>query len=176
MRTHKRYTNATFTHRVDHEAGRHRGPRAPHEPMLCAGCGAIYVKRRWSHTPAAQLLADARTRGPLQVRICPACRRSRTGVPHGFVHVDGDFVHTHETDITNLLRGEERRARDDNPLGRVLHLGPDGTGGLLVTTTTEHLAIRLGRALESAFDGRLLFGIAHETKLAHVWWHRDVAA
>ena len=47
---------------------------------------------------------------------------------------------------------------------------------LLVTTTTEHLAIRLGQALEKAFDGKVLFGFSHENKLAHVWWHRGEAA
>lgn len=176
MRTYKKYTNATFTHRVDHEAGRHRGPRAPHEPLLCAGCGAIYVKRRWSHAPSAHLLAGARAYQPIEVRICPACRRRKSGAPHGFVHVDGDFVAQHEGEIERLIRNEEKRATADNPLGQILQLAPDGTGGLLATTTTEHLAIRIGRALEKAFDGDLLFGFAHETKLAHVWWHRDMAA
>ena len=176
MRSQKRYTNATWTHRVDHEAGKHRGARAPHEPLLCAGCGAVYVKRRWSHEPAAHLLAGAHAYKPVEVKICPACRRRRSGTPHGFVHIDGEFVAQHEVEIGNLIRNEEARAAEDNPLGRILHLGPDGTGGLLVTTTTEHLAIRLGRMLEKTFDGKLLFGFAHETKLAHVWWHRDVAA
>jgi len=46
---------------------------------------------------------------------------------------------------------------------------------VLLSTTTEHLAIRLGRALEKAFDGRVLYGFSHENKLAHVWWHRDAA-
>jgi hypothetical protein len=49
------------------------------------------------------------------------------------------------------------------------------TDDVLITTTTEHLAIRLGRALEKAFDGRVLYGFSHENKLAHVWWHRDAA-
>ena len=51
MRSQKPYTNATFTHRVDHEAGRHRPPRAPGEPRVCGTCGAVYRGRRWA--PAA---------------------------------------------------------------------------------------------------------------------------
>jgi hypothetical protein len=176
MRTHKKYTNATFTRRVDHDAGRHRGARAPREPLLCAGCGAIYVKRRWTHEPSARAFDSAHAYQPIEVRVCPACRRRTSGAPHGYVHIDGEFVVRHHEEIERLVANEDARAREDNPLGRILQISPDGTGGLLVTTTTEHLAIRIGRALEKAFDGKLLFGIAHETRLAHVWWHRDLAA
>lgn len=175
MRTDKRYTHTTFTHRPDHDGGRHRTARAPSEPILCAGCGAIYANRRWSRSLNARVRADARGGGPIAVRICPACRRARSGMPHGFVHIDGEFVRRHRDEILRLLHNEVDRAAEDNPLGQVLDWGDDGTGGLLVTTTTEHLAIRLGRALEKAFDGKVLYGFSHENKLAHVWWHREEA-
>jgi hypothetical protein len=176
MRSRKRYTNTTFTHRPDQDAGRHRTPRAPSEPILCAGCGAVYVGRRWSHAGAAKIRAAGLAGQPIDVRICPGCRRRNAGLPHGFVHVDGEFVARHRDEILRLLHNEAGRSIEDNPLAQVLEWGDDGMGGLLVTTTTEHLAIRLGRALERAFDGKLLFGFSHENKLAHVWWHRDEAA
>jgi NMD protein affecting ribosome stability and mRNA decay len=175
MRTHKHYTNATFTHRVDHDGGRHRPPRAPSEPSLCAGCGAVYINRHWSRSAASRVRAARRAGDPIAVRVCPACRQRTTGVPHGFLHVSGEFVAQHREDILHLLHNEVSRAMDDNPLGQVLDWGEDGTGGLLLTTTTEHLAIRLGRGLEKAFDGKVLYGFSHENKLAHVWWHRDAA-
>jgi NMD protein affecting ribosome stability and mRNA decay len=174
MRTHKRYTNTTFTHRVDHLGGRKRPPRAPAEPALCAGCGAIYTRKRWSRAPGARL--HAAPGQPLAIRVCPACRRRAEGAPHGFVHVDGEFVARHQDEILRLLHNEVERSAEDNPTAQVLDWGDDGSGGLLITTTTEHLAVRLGRALERAFDGRVLFGFAHENKLAHVWWHRDAEA
>jgi hypothetical protein len=123
----------------------------------------------------------ARTRAsrggqPIEVRICGACRRRRTGVPHGFVHVDGEFVRTHRADIVHLLKNEAARAAEDNPLARIMDWHENGhTDDVLLTTTTEHLAIRLGRALEKTFDGKVLYGFSHENKLAHVWWHRDAA-
>jgi hypothetical protein len=46
--TSKRWTNVTFTKRVDHEAGRRRGPTAAKGPRICQACGAVYVKRRWT--------------------------------------------------------------------------------------------------------------------------------
>ena len=48
MRTNKKYTNVTFTKRVDHEAGLHRGARAPKERRVCHRCGAVYERRRWA--------------------------------------------------------------------------------------------------------------------------------
>jgi hypothetical protein len=174
MRTVKRYTNTTFTHRVDHDGGRHRTPRAPAGPILCAGCGAVYENKHWTRSPNARLRASA-SGEPIAVHVCPGCRRREAGVPHGFLHVDGEFVPPHRDEILRLLRNETSRAAEDNPLGQVLDWGDDGTGGLLLTTTTEHLAMRLGRALEKAFDGRVLYGFSHENKLAHVWWHREEA-
>ena len=176
MRTRKRYSNTTFTHRPDHDGGRHKTPRGGSEPALCAGCGAIYEKKRWSHSDAAKVRAAGRAGHPIAVRICPGCRRRNAGVPHGFVHVDGEFVAPHRDEILRLLHGEVDRAAEDNPLGQVLDWGEDGMGGLLVTTSTEHLAVRLGQALEKAFDGKVRFGFSHENKLAHVWWHRGEAA
>ena len=171
MRSAKPYTNATFTRRVDHAGGRHRPPRAPAEPAICAACGAVYVKRRWSQAPSARVLAGHAAE-PLAVRICVACRRRRTGVPHGFLHVDGGFFPEHRSDLEHLLRNEAERARDDNPLSQIVDWRHFPDGSLMVATSTEHLAQRLGHALEKAYDGKVHYGFSHENKMAHVWWRR----
>jgi hypothetical protein len=43
----------------------------------------------------------------------------------------------------------------------------------MLSTTTEHLAQRLGHALEKAFDGKVDYDFSHENKLARVTWRRD---
>jgi hypothetical protein len=171
MRSAKPYSNRTFTRRVDHDGGRHRAARAPREPVRCPGCRAVYIRRRWSRDPAARrqvALAPA----PADIRLCPACRRRASGVPHGFVHVAGEFFAAHRGDIEPLLRNEVERACEDNPLHQVLAWNDLSGGGLLVTTATEHLAQRLGHALEKAYSGEVRYGFSHENKLAHVWWRR----
>lgn len=174
MRSNKRYTNTTFTHRPEPRDDL-RTQEAPGEPIVCAGCGAVYVHKRWSLSASARARAS-KTGQPIDVRICAGCQRRRSGVPHGFVHVDGTFVRSHRDDIVNLLKNEAARAAEDNPLARIIDWRTDGhTDDVLISTTTEHLSIRLGRALEKAFDGRVLYGFSHENKLAHVWWHRDAA-
>lgn len=175
MRSNKRYTNTTFTHRAE-PRDNPRAQEAPAEPILCAGCGAVYSHKRWSRSAAARMRLAAASGAPIDVRICPGCKRKQSGVPRGFLHVDGEFVRTHRPDIISLLKNEAERAAVDNPVAQILEWRDDArTDDVLVTTTTEHLAIRLGRALERAFDGRVLYGFSHQNKLAHVWWHRDAA-
>lgn len=171
MRSQKRYSNVTFTKRVDHDGGRHRGPRALPEPAYCPGCGAVYVRRRWSHLPAARVEAHQSGR-PVDVRVCPSCHRARSGAPHGFLHVDGEFFAAHRAELEQMLRNEVRAARAEHPLDQALAWEDLHGGGLVVTTSTEHLAQRLGRALHAAYDGELHFGFSHENKLAHIWWRR----
>jgi hypothetical protein len=171
MRSARQYSNVTFTKRVDHDGGRKRPGRALTEPAYCPGCGAVYAGRHWSHLVAARVQARQCGR-PIEVRVCPSCRQARSGAPHGFLHVDGDFFTAHRAEIELLLRNEVDRARAEHPLDRALAWEALLGDGLLVTTTTEHLAQRLGRALRDAYDGELHFGFSHENRLAHIWWRR----
>lgn len=169
MRNNKRYTNATFTRRVNHEAGRHCTLRAPAEPRVCAVCGSVYARRRW--TAAPDFDAGRHSLERATVVICPACLQAG-GVPAGFVLVSGAFFNAHRDELERLLRNEAARAACDNPLARIMAMDRSG-GQLIVQTTTEHLAQRLGHALEKAFDGRVRYDFSHENKLARVFWSRS---
>lgn len=162
-----------FTKRVDKEAGRHRGPRAPSEPKVCQECGSVYVKRRWVAPESTSLNGKHEDLGSAEPTICPACKQQRSGVPHGFVYIYGDFFATHCDDIEQLLRNEAARAAEDNPLARIMEWERSDFDKLAVATTTEHLAKRLGEALEKAFSGKVFYDFSHENKLARVRWHRD---
>lgn len=165
MSNEKKYTNQTFTKRVDHEAGRHRTERAGSEPAQCEVCGNVYADRRWKRPTA---LAE-----PARMVVCPACEAERKGIPSGYVHLDGGFLKAHFVEIEKLLRNEAERASEDNPLARIMGMEKEKDGALTVRTTTEHLAQRLGHALEKAFNGDVRYDFSHENKLAHVWWKRD---
>ena len=93
-------------------------------------------------------------------------------MPHGYLHVDGDFFPLHRAEMEHLLHNEAEHAREDNPLQQVLGWEELGGDGLLITTSTEHLAQRLAHALNKAYDGDVHYGFSHENKLARVWWHR----
>jgi hypothetical protein len=172
MRSPKPYSNVTFTKRVDHEAGRHRGPRAPAEPLVCTVCGASYIKRRWIAPESPRALSIGNDDSASHV-LCPPCRQRQSGPPCGFVRLDGPFLTTHLDDIERLLRNESERAAADNPTARIMTWDRARTGALELTTTTPHLAQRLGHALEKAFSGVVHYDFSHENQVARVTWRRD---
>ena len=172
-RSNKRFTNTTFTKRVDHEAGRHHTKRAAKEPAVCKSCGAVYAGRRWTAANAVRDTREPKHWRPAKVTTCPACIQAKGGVPSGFVYIEGAFVAAHRDEIENLLRNEAERAAEDNPLAQIMLWKENGDGKLMLTTTTEHLAQRLGHAFEKAFDGKVNYDFSHENKLARVTWRRD---
>jgi hypothetical protein len=105
--------------------------------------------------------------------LCPACKQQRTGEPRGFVFLDGAFFSSHREEIEQLLRNEAKRAAEDNPLARAMEFKRGEGHKLTVSTTTEHLAQRLGHAVEKAFGGSVHYDFSHENKLARVNWRRD---
>ncbi|MFY9558110.1 MAG: BCAM0308 family protein [Blastocatellia bacterium] len=173
MRSNKPYSNTTFSKRVDHDAGRHRGPRSPSEPASCSMCGAVYSDRRWTSAGSPRKAGKHKHWHPQTITVCPACKKKQQGLPAGFVYVYGDFLPSHREEIERLLDNEAERAAVDNPLARIMGRETDENGRLVISTTTEHLAQRLGHALEKAFDGEVRYDFSHENKLARVYWHRD---
>lgn len=173
MRSPKKHITQTYTKRVDHEAGSHRQPKAMAEPAVCEVCGDVYADRRWSQ-PDANRQSDKHPHfRPAQMVVCPACQRQADKIPSGYVHLSGAFLVAHYDEITRLLHNEAERAAEDNPQARIMELQPEATAQLTVTTTTEHLAQRLGHALEKAYDGEVRYDFSHENKLARVYWQRD---
>jgi hypothetical protein len=166
MQTTKRYTNQTFTKHVDDVKGSHRTPRSLPEPSICEVCGDVYRNRRWSMPEVKQQLATNQV-------VCPACQRQRSGVPSGYIYLQGSFLAEHRDEITHLLLNEARHSLEDNPLARIMEWETDSEGRITVTTTTEHLARRLGRSLGKAYHGKLRYGLSQRNKLARVWWQRD---
>ncbi|MBL8188808.1 MAG: ATPase [Acidobacteria bacterium] len=173
MQTTKRYTNQTFTKHVDDEAGRHRTLRSLPEPAVCQVCGDVYADRRWSKNDPARVASKHKQFRAQQSVVCPACQRQHSGVPSGFVYVEGKFSTLHRDEIRQLLENEVQRASEDNPLARIMNWQVDADGRLTVETTTDHLAQRLGHALSKAFHGKTRYGFSHRNKLTRVWWHRD---
>lgn len=173
MRSTKPYTNATFTHRVDHDGGRHHTARSQAEPAICEVCNAIYKHRHWHFAGTEKEKDLPHSWKDVHRTVCPACRQEATGEPRGFVYVSGAFLATHHDDIVHLLFNEAERAADNNPLSRILVLEEADKDWLMVSTTNEHLAQRLGHALNKAYQGEVHYGFSHENKLARVSWHRD---
>jgi hypothetical protein len=143
---------------------------APQKISACEECRSVYKNKRWYADPE---LYDAVVKLPETGRTaCPACRKIHDGFPGGIVTLMGDYVVPHKEDLMNLIRNEEARARGFNPLERVMSIKESGRGSIVISTTNEKLAQRIGRAVKKAFHGEVTYRWSHDNKLARVDWVR----
>lgn len=131
-------------------------------PARCTQCGAAYRGGRWSwQTPQPAARAT----------LCPACRRSRDGMPAGYVRMSGEFFHAHHDEILRRVRQCEQAEKREHALQRILAVR-DEDDGTLVTTTGSHLARRIGEALGKSFKGEARYRYRPGDNLLRVSWRR----
>lgn len=139
------------------------------EPASCPNCHAVYYKKGWTLDPKA--LADAK-RNPMTISVkCPACRKIEDNYPLGVVHLAGDFVFEHEDEIRGLIKNDEKRARERNPLERIMKIEKKSKE-LYIETTTDDLALRIGRTLCRAYKGSEVLHSRYADKYVIVNWNR----
>ncbi len=152
-----------------------KDPYIPQEGLqklsVCEVCHAVYMNKRWYQDAA--LYVDA-MKNPATARlVCPADLKMRDNFPGGIVTLKGDYAISHKQDLLNLIWNEEGRARGFNPLERVMSVKENGMGSIVIATTNEKLAQRLGRAIKKAFHGEVSYGWSHDNKLVRVEWVRE---
>ena len=70
-----------------------------------------------------------------------------------------------------LIHNEEDRAKGFNPLERIVEVN-ESAEGIIVTTTNEKLAQRIGRTLKSTFQGETTYQWS-DPKFLSVEWERS---
>jgi hypothetical protein len=145
-------------------------PRGARGAAVCEGCQAVYQNKRWYRAGD-----HAKAGMPITKVVCPACLKIRDNFPGGIVTLAGDYVLPHKRDLLKLVKNEEERARGYNPLERVMSIKENGRGSIVINTTNEKLAQRLGRALKKAFHGAVTYRWSHDNKLVRVDWARESA-
>lgn len=144
--------------------------RAPKGSLYCRGCGAIYHLRRWTLDPPAEIRRRIERGDRASPAYCPACQKVRDHYWQGVVQISG-LGAAEKRDVKQILRNEEARAREKNPLERIVRI-VDLSAGLRVETTTEKLAQRLGRSLGRARGGKVTYKWSHRNKFARVLWEK----
>jgi hypothetical protein len=139
-------------------------------PAVCKECYAIYEKKRWRFDQAAyaELIAQKRTKAV----TCPACIKTRDRYPEGVLTLRWPGLPEHRRDILGLLRKEAARAKEVNPLERIMKI-EDERKELRVFTTSNKLAQRMGREMERAYKGKTHYQWGHRDKLVRVYWERE---
>lgn len=132
------------------------------EPTRCPKCGASYQSGRWTWAKAP---ADA------HAHKCPACQRIEDEFPGGYVTLKGPFLAEHRTEILNLVKARETRAKEDHPLQRIMAVDTSGET-VVVKTTDAHLARGIAVALHEAFKGTLDMSYNKGENLLRATWKR----
>jgi NMD protein affecting ribosome stability and mRNA decay len=140
----------------------YREPAKMPDPARCPKCGAAYLKGRWTWAKAPP---DA------YLHTCPACQRIADGFPAGYVTLKGAFLAEHRTDVLNLARTREARAKEDHPLQRIIAVEPV-VDGVVITTTDAHLARSIATAAHEAFKGTLDMTYSKGENLLRATWKR----
>ena len=143
--------------------------KGPTDVGVCPECHAISRKKRWYLDEAEYVLL---ARSGVVLRRCPACRKIADGFPSGVVTLRGKFLQTHRDEILSIVRNEERRARETNPLERIMDIR-DGGGSVEILTTDEKLAQRIGREIRKAYHGTASYKWSEDANLLRVNWSRD---
>ncbi|KPK73543.1 hypothetical protein AMJ87_01450 [candidate division WOR_3 bacterium SM23_60] len=140
--------------------------RSYKEPTLCPRCGLVYKKRRWQRIP------NFDPKLAVERHKCPACRKEEDHYVMGIVYIRGDFFRQRREEIVNMLRNEEKKEIGPNPLDRIMGIVED-KDGIRIETTSENLAVHLGRMLYNSYGGDVQYKFSDEQKLARVFWHRE---
>ena len=134
----------------------------PGGPVYCPKCKAVFRNGRWSWSAVPAGAAKLR---------CPACRRIDEGSPAGYIALSGSFFALHRSEVLARIRNCEKKEKTTHPLERIMAIDA-ANGGVLVTTTSVHLARRVAHALESSFKGTLNIAYNHQDNLLRVRWSR----
>ena len=113
------------------------------------------------------------TRQPLHLQLCPACIQIRDRQAGGVIRFDGSFISNHRQDLLNRIHNLEKQVVEVRPLERIINIKED-KNQITVSTTTEHLIARIGKAIQRDFGGELDLRYTREDKYAIARWHRDL--
>ena len=99
---------------------------------------------------------------------CPACRKIKDHRASGEVRLTGINANERQ-EVLHILRNEETRAVEKNPLERIMRL-EQRNGDWRIETTSEKLAQRLGRTMKKAKGGKVAYKWSHNNKFVRVVW------
>lgn len=136
------------------------------EPTLCPRCRLVYRHARWQQGEVED------HEGDIHESQCPACRREVDGLPGGLLYLRGAYLDEHRQEILNIAHNQAKAAASQRPLQRIMWI-EQANEDTEIATTNGHLALRIGKAIESACKGSLDIKHAQGDQLVRAYWNRD---
>jgi hypothetical protein len=143
----------------------------PGEVAACTECHALYQRRHWFFDAAAYFRETMQP--ATRMVLCPACQKIRDRYAEGKVTLQPSaFLAAHRDEILRLIHNEEERAKGINPLERIVEIS-ESDGAIVVTTTNEKLAQRIGRTLKHTYRGHTSYQWSDPKFLSVAWQRPD---
>jgi hypothetical protein len=135
-----------------------------HDPAVCTKCGVAFREGifGWPEKTPENALK----------MVCPACKRVDDGYAGGEVLLEGAFLAKHRDEVVNIIRNAEQSEKAQRPLERIMDV-VIGENRIAVKTTYEHMARRIGEAVNRAFKGELRLAYSEDDKFIRVNWTRN---
>jgi hypothetical protein len=134
------------------------------DPSICRKCSLVFHDGIFEWLDAMPAKAQKMT--------CPACRRIDDAYEGGHVVLEGAFLMGHRNDVINTIKRAEEAEKRQRPLERIMGLSI-ADDRIEVRTTYEHVARRIGQAVNSAYKGDLKLQYLDGEKFVRVYWKRD---
>lgn len=134
------------------------------DPSVCTKCGLVFHDGIFEWLDTMPVNAQKMT--------CPACRRIDDAYEGGHVVLEGAFLTGHRNDVINTIKKAEEAEKRQRPLERIMGLTV-ADDRIEVRTTYEHVARRIGQAVNSAYKGDLKLQYLDGEKFVRVHWKRD---
>ena len=146
-----------------------KGKKKSNLKLLCRYCHAVYNGKAW--VPFAKM--DPKIIDELKASTCPACHEIKDHVSDGVLHISGAGVKAHIKEIKNLVTHMGKMAEAKNVLDRIERID-ESKDGLIIYTTLNQLAVRIGKGVSSALKGgKLDIRWSRQDKPVEVYWTYD---
>lgn len=146
-------------------------PKGERQMKECPRCGAVYDGHRWIPEPDAELQRALKKKSPDE-KLCPGDLRLEKRQVEGVVTLKGLFLLDHMEEIKNLINRVAKLGRRRNVAARIFEI-VQSDHELVIETTDEHLAERMGKEVQKAFKGSLDIKWQEKDSFARVTWRRD---
>lgn len=137
----------------------------PHEPTQCNVCQSVYHHKRWylkDDPIALEILKE-----PIEMVICPACRKTGDHFPGGIVTIKGDDLSHSKDQMLHMIRNEEARAKQINPMEGIISIKDQGSS-IEIHTINEKFAQKIGKEIKRAFKAAVSYHWTHGDKFVRV--------
>lgn len=157
---------------VSHAARQHtespvvREAHAQAGVLVCTRCKARHHDKHWYAADEASALPKE-----YEVRevLCPGCHSVENRICKGEVILEGAPIELMKSTVHGFIANVEDKCWRDNPCSRILSFNDLGER-IEVATTSEWLAMRIGKEMKKSFKGRLRIQQHPEEGFVRINW------